>query len=79
MTIPVNESVISEESKKNVIEALNTNWLSSTGPFVKKFEENFAEHFKVQHAVTVTNGGASLHVALLVLGIGPGKDQGRAL
>ena len=74
MIIPVNESVISDEAKKNVAESLRTGWLSSAGPFVKQFEENFASYFGVKHAITVTNGGAALHIALLSLGIGQGDE-----
>lgn len=74
MNVPVNESVISDEAKGNVAEAIASGWLSSAGPFVKQFEENFASYFGVKHAVTVTNGGASLHVALLTLGIGQGDE-----
>ncbi len=74
MIVPVNESVISEEAKKNVAESLRTGWLSSAGPFVTKFENDFAKFFGVKHAVTVTNGGAALHVALLTLGLGPGDE-----
>src|SRR3990167_5191132 len=74
MNVPVNESVISEESKKNVSEALAGGWVSSAGPFVKQFEIDFASYFGVKHAITVTNGGAALHIALLTLGIGPGDE-----
>jgi dTDP-4-amino-4,6-dideoxygalactose transaminase len=53
---------------------LRTGWISSAGPFVKKFEEDFAAFFGVKHAITLTNGGAALHVALIALGIGPGDE-----
>ncbi|MFA6339060.1 MAG: DegT/DnrJ/EryC1/StrS family aminotransferase [Candidatus Paceibacterota bacterium] len=74
MRIPVNEPIISKEAKKNVIQTMNDGWLSSEGPFVKKFEEDFAKYFGINYAVTVTNGGAALHVALLALGIGKGDE-----
>ncbi|MES2087670.1 MAG: DegT/DnrJ/EryC1/StrS family aminotransferase [Patescibacteria group bacterium] len=73
-TIPVNESIISDEAKKNVAEALSSGWLSSGGPFVGKFETDFAKYFGTKHAVTVTNGGAALHIALLALNIGKGDE-----
>lgn len=74
MIVPVNESVISKEAKKNVAKSLRAGWLSSAGPFVKQFEENFASYFGVKHAITVTNGGAALHVALLTLGVSRGDE-----
>lgn len=74
MMVPVNEPVISKEAKKYALEALNTGWLSSAGPHVKKFEEAFARYLGVKHAISVTSGTAALHVALLALGIGKGDE-----
>src|SRR3989338_137453 len=72
--IPVNEPVISREAKQNVQKALRTGWLSSSGSFVKQFEEEFARYLGMRHAVAVTSGTAALHVALLSLGIGRGDE-----
>ncbi len=74
MFIPVNEPIVSKEAKKNVYEALRTGWLSSAGPYVKKFEEDFAKYIGVKHAISVVNGTAALHVALLALGIRKGDE-----
>lgn len=74
MGVPVNEPVISEESKKNVAEALRGGWISSAGPFISKFEEKFAAYLGVKHGVAVSNGTAALHVALLSLNIGKGDE-----
>lgn len=72
--IPVNEPVLSQESKNNVKEALESGWISSAGKYVTQFEENFAKFLGVKHAVTVSNGTTALHLALLSLGIGPGDE-----
>lgn len=72
--IPVNEPVISKEAKANVNEALDTGWLSSAGPYVKKFEDEFAKFIGVKHAISVNTGTAALHVALLAAGIGSGDE-----
>lgn len=74
MFIPVNVPVISDEAKKNVAEAMNTGWISSSGPFVKKFEDDFAKYIGTKYAVSVCNGTAALHIALLSLGIGKGDE-----
>ena len=41
--ISVNTPKIFSQEKKLVIQALSTGWISSEGPFVKKFEENFSK------------------------------------
>src|SRR5207248_2260566 len=53
-------------------ECLETNWVSSAGPFVERFERELAERVGVSHAVAVVNGTAALHVALLAAGVRPG-------
>jgi len=53
-------------------ECLDTNWVSSAGPFVARFEAALAEWHGVPHAVATVNGSAALHVALLAAGVGPG-------
>lgn len=72
--IPVNEPVLSLESKKNVKEAMESGWISSAGKYVTQFEENFAKFLGVKHAIAVSNGTTALHLALLSLGVGPGDE-----
>ena len=74
MEVPVNEPVVSNESKKNVAAALASGWLSSSGPFVKQFEETFARFVGRRFGVAVSNGTSALHVALLALKIGAGDE-----
>ncbi len=74
ITIPVNEPVITPEAKKYVMEALDTGWISSGGPFITRFEEEFAKYLGVKHAVTTTSGTTALHLALETLRIGPGDE-----
>jgi dTDP-4-amino-4,6-dideoxygalactose transaminase len=44
------------------------------GPFVTRFEEEFAEFCGVEHAVGVGSGTDALWLALVALGIGPGDE-----
>jgi perosamine synthetase len=55
-------------------ECLDTNWVSSAGPFVDRFEREVAAYVGVEHAVATVNGTAALHVALLAAGVGPGDE-----
>ena len=74
MTIPVNQPTISSEAKNNIIDAVQTNWISSGGKFVNQFEKEYARVHSVKHAIAVSSGTAALHVALLSLGIKEGDE-----
>lgn len=72
--IPVNSPVITEDSKRLVTEALDTGWISSAGPYIEKFEKEFAKYIGVKHAISVNTGTAALHIALIALGIKEGDE-----
>jgi perosamine synthetase len=55
-------------------ECLDTNWISSVGAYVTRFEEEMAAYLGIKHAVAVVNGTAGLHVALLAVGIQPDDE-----
>jgi perosamine synthetase len=74
MRVPVNEPVITPEAKQFVLQALDSGWVSSAGPFIDQFEQEFATYIGVRNAVSVTSGTAALHIALLSLGVGPGDE-----
>ena len=59
---------------KYLKECLDTNWVSSAGPFVDRFEREIAQYIGVPHAVATVNGTAALHVALLAAGVRPGDE-----
>jgi len=56
-----------------VIKTLGSKWISM-GPMVAAFENEFAKHLNVTHAVSVTNCTAALHLALKILGIKEGDE-----
>lgn len=72
--IPLSEPLIGGNEWKYVKDCLDTSWVSSVGKFVDRFEATFARYLKVESAVAVTSGTAALHLALLVLGVGPGDE-----
>jgi aminotransferase in exopolysaccharide biosynthesis len=53
-------------------ECLDTNWVSSVGKYVEKFEEDIAQYIGTKHAVATVNGTAAIHMALKVLGVKEG-------
>src|SRR4030095_3985730 len=59
---------------RSVLDAFISGWISSKGPYVNKFEEDFSRFVGVRHGVAVSNGTVALHLALVALGIGPGDE-----
>jgi len=55
-------------------ECLDTNWVSSAGPFIERFERAVAGAVGAPHAIATVNGTAALHVALLAAGVRPGDE-----
>ena len=72
--ISVAEPELGDEELTNVIEAVNSGWVSSKGRFIPEFENNFSKYIGVKHGIAVSNGTAALHLALVASGIGP-KDE----
>ena len=52
-----------------VKEALDSNWVSSVGPFVARFEREVADLLGSPYAVAVSSGTAALHLSLLLAGV----------
>lgn len=67
--IPLSEPALRGNEWRYVKECLDTNWVSSVGPFVSRFEQMIRERIGVASAVAVVNGTAALHLALRVAGI----------
>jgi perosamine synthetase len=72
--IPVNEPLLNGNEKKYLIECIDTGWISSEGPFVKKFEELFAARVGRKYGIAVSNGSVALDVAVRVMGIRQGDE-----
>src|SRR3989339_1498272 len=72
--IPVSEPVLNGNEEKYLVECIKTGWISSEGPFVRKFEEQFAERVDRKFGISVANGSLALDLALAALEIGPGDE-----
>lgn len=72
--IPVAAPNLVGNEKKYVMDCLDSNWISSRGQYIEKFEKSFASFCGVSHALTCTNGTVALHLALLALKVGPGDE-----
>lgn len=72
--IPVCEPFIGREELDNAIDCVKTNWISSKGKYIQKFEKDFAKFCNTKYAVTTTSGTTALHLALVALGISKGDE-----
>lgn len=61
-----------DEEQDYVAEAFNSNWIAPLGPNVDAFEREIAETVGIDHAAAVSSGTAAIHLALRLLGVGPG-------
>ncbi len=63
--------LIGEEEIEEVVKALRSGWIT-TGPRVDRFQSEFREFIGAEAALAVNSCTGALHIALAVLGIGPG-------
>ncbi len=64
---------IGEEEEREVIEVLRSGWVT-TGPRAKRFEQMLAEYTGAREVVALNSCTAALHLALVVLEVGPGDE-----
>ena len=55
-------------------EAFESNYIAPLGPMVDAFEREFAEYVGIKHCVALSSGTAAMHLALRILGVGPGDE-----
>ena len=72
--IPVNEPLLNGNEKEYIIECIDTGWISSEGPFVQRFEEEFAARSGRRHGIAVSSGTAAIDASIAALGIGQGDE-----
>lgn len=69
--IPLSVPNLKGRELELVTTAVETEWVSTGGPYVSQFEENIAEYVNAKGAVACQSGTAGLHTALMVLGVTP--------
>lgn len=70
--IPLSVPCLGGREREYLTSCVDDNWVSSVGPFVRRFEAAFAQHVGAGHAIACASGTAALHLAMLAAGIGPG-------
>ncbi|SOD18642.1 perosamine synthetase [Pedobacter xixiisoli] len=74
MVIPVNTPLLAGNELKYLTECVTTGWISSDGPFVAKFEQEFSKYCHRNFGIAVSNGSAALDIALKALEIQAGDE-----
>lgn len=73
-SIPLCVPQIQGNEWEYIKECLDTNWVSSVGSFVDRFEQSIKDYLGASQAVATINGTAALHVALMVAGVGQNDE-----
>jgi perosamine synthetase len=71
--IPVARPDISQLERDYVADAMASGLLTS-GPYLDRFEADFAAWQGYRHCVATCNGTTALHLALVAMGVGPGVE-----
>ena len=72
--LPVSEPDLTHREMRNAFDAFLSTWISSTGDYIRRFEQEFADKMGMAHGVATSNGTVSLHLAMATLGIGEGDE-----
>ncbi len=65
---------MSGHEQKYIAEAFETNWVAPLGPNVDGFEETLTGYLGIPHVAALSSGTASIHLALVLLNVGPGDE-----
>ena len=72
--LPVMKPSLYGNEMKYVLDCVRSNWISSRGKYVQRFEESFYSFLSSQYALSTSSGTTALHLAMSALGIGPGDE-----
>lgn len=73
-TVPVNEPLLDGNERRYVDDCVTTGWISSDGPYVRRFEEEFAARVGRKHGIAVCNGSVAIDVAVEALHLARGDE-----
>lgn len=67
--IPICKPWLPGKEKEYVINAIDTNWISSSGDYIEKFEKKFAGFCGNKYGVSCSSGLGALHLVCSALGL----------
>ena len=65
---------MSAREREALLAAFDSNWIAPLGPEVDAFERDLANRVGVRDAAALSSGTAALHLALVLLEVGPGDE-----
>ncbi len=65
---------VGADERDLLLAAFDSNWIAPVGPDLDAFEAEVAAWAGVDHAAALSSGTAALHLALILLGVGPGDE-----
>ena len=72
--VALHRPVFNDKEKQNLIDCIDSNFVSSAGAMIDEFEENIAEYVGSKYAVSTVNGTSALHISLLLSGVKPNTE-----
>ena len=72
--IPLSVPSLKGDELKYVKECIDSEWVSSAGKYVDKFEQDIASYTGSKYAVACVNGTSALQVSLRLAGVLPGDE-----
>jgi len=72
--IPLSVPNLKGKELRYVKKCIDTNWVSSAGSYVQKFEDAICRYAKVKFAVACINGTSGLQIALKLCGVSEGDE-----
>lgn len=72
--IPVSSPSLDGSEQLYLQDCIQSGWISSDGPYVERFEREWADYCGAQYGIAVSSGTAALQIATSALELGPGDE-----
>ena len=72
--LPIASVDVSGNEERYVLDALRSSWISSSGTYIQRFENEFGRRVGGERVIAVTNGTVALHRARLAMSVQPGDE-----
>ena len=72
--IPLSVPNLKGNELKYITDAVETEWVSTGGSYINRFEEDISRYIKVDNAVACQSGTSAIHLALMLSNIGKNDE-----